>query len=199
MLVSSAGGHAFTSAYDFGPWPLLAGVADLQPRVLEVGNCFIMRYIGHNRKRAPGCPASKERGASIPCSHNRPCLHVNTARLHRMRHSCTCSDEYPCKWHAGAARHPGADAEWLCAGRAPGASGGRGSAADSRSWRLSLLRPRCRSCCLFMCTCMQHAIRLRFPLCPFQPFAVSAPVRKPRCTIAGMRQPAPVYIGISHF
>ena len=38
VLVSPAGGHAFTSAYDFGPWPLLAGVADLQPRVLEVSN-----------------------------------------------------------------------------------------------------------------------------------------------------------------
>jgi hypothetical protein len=38
VLVSPGGGHAFTSAYDFGPWPLLAGVKDLQPHVLEVGS-----------------------------------------------------------------------------------------------------------------------------------------------------------------
>lgn len=37
VLVGPASGHAFCSAYDFGPWPLLAGVASLQPGVLEVG------------------------------------------------------------------------------------------------------------------------------------------------------------------
>lgn len=37
VLVAPRSAHAFCSAYDFGPWPLLAGVASLQPRVLEVG------------------------------------------------------------------------------------------------------------------------------------------------------------------
>lgn len=36
VLVGPGSAHAFCSAYDFGPWPLLAGVASLQPRVLEV-------------------------------------------------------------------------------------------------------------------------------------------------------------------
>ena len=58
------------------------------------------------------------------------------------------------KWYAGAAQHPGADAERLCARRAAGAPGGCGSAADPRSWRLSVLRPRCRWRCLFGCTCI---------------------------------------------
>lgn len=39
VLVAPASAHAFCSAYDFGPWPLLAGVASLQPRVLEVKRC----------------------------------------------------------------------------------------------------------------------------------------------------------------
>jgi hypothetical protein len=57
VLVSPAGGHAFTSAYDFGPWPLLAGVADLQPCVLKVGICSFKH---DERYAAPGCRGSKE-------------------------------------------------------------------------------------------------------------------------------------------
>ncbi len=36
VLVAPPSQHAFCSAYDFGPWPLLRGVDALRPRVLEV-------------------------------------------------------------------------------------------------------------------------------------------------------------------
>lgn len=36
VLVGPASAHAFCSRYDFGPWPLLPGVATLPPGVLQV-------------------------------------------------------------------------------------------------------------------------------------------------------------------
>ena len=36
VLVGPESQHAFTSRYDFGPWPLLSGVTSLQPEVLQV-------------------------------------------------------------------------------------------------------------------------------------------------------------------
>ena len=36
VLVNSQGQHQFCSRYDFGPWPLLAGVDSLPPGVLKV-------------------------------------------------------------------------------------------------------------------------------------------------------------------
>ena len=43
VLVSPAGGHAFTSAYDFGPWPLLAGVA-ARISVIQWISCFSLHH-----------------------------------------------------------------------------------------------------------------------------------------------------------
>jgi hypothetical protein len=37
VLVDAAGGHAFCSRYDFGPWPLLEGVERLPAHVMRVG------------------------------------------------------------------------------------------------------------------------------------------------------------------
>ncbi len=37
VLVDPHGRHAFTSRYDFGPWPLLEGIEELPPRVVQVG------------------------------------------------------------------------------------------------------------------------------------------------------------------
>ena len=36
VLVGPASAQAFCSRYDFGPWPLLPGVAALPPAVLQV-------------------------------------------------------------------------------------------------------------------------------------------------------------------
>ena len=83
VLVSPAGGHAFTSAYDFGPWPLLAGVVDLQPRVLEVRN-----YISLVMKRIMrGCSATlpcRSKASSVCTSTLTSCLRFS-ARI-----DCAC-------------------------------------------------------------------------------------------------------------
>lgn len=64
VLVAPRSAHSFCSAYDFGPWPLLAGVASLQPRVLEVGQ-FSCGAGSHVRLG--------QRGQRL-CMRNRPSL-----------------------------------------------------------------------------------------------------------------------------
>ena len=41
VLVGPAFAHAFCSRYDFGPWPLLPGVAALPPAVLQVTSHYL--------------------------------------------------------------------------------------------------------------------------------------------------------------
>lgn len=36
LVDAGSGAHAFCSAYDFGPWPLLRGVSSLPPAVHQV-------------------------------------------------------------------------------------------------------------------------------------------------------------------
>ncbi len=49
VLVDAAGAHAFCSAYDFGPWPLLPGVNALPQPVLEVGHTPLLSTSCHMR------------------------------------------------------------------------------------------------------------------------------------------------------
>jgi hypothetical protein len=96
VLVSPAGGHAFTSAYDFGPWPLLAGVAELQPRVLEASNVSVLGYetivmhvclAGLPCQQSASCPLSA--AACRSAHYSSPALH-QTAIAVCTTSLCTC-------------------------------------------------------------------------------------------------------------
>jgi hypothetical protein len=45
VLVDPSSAHAFCSSYDFGPWPLLAGVESLPPAAMQVRAS--LKPIGH--------------------------------------------------------------------------------------------------------------------------------------------------------
>ena len=58
VLVGPGSAHAFCSRYDFGPWPLLPGVAALPPAVLQV-SLNTRRYMTARCSRA---------SVDLPCS-----------------------------------------------------------------------------------------------------------------------------------
>ena len=58
VLVGPGSAHAFCSAYDFGPWPLLPGVASLPPAVLQARTPASLLCADHSFSSAPGGPCS---------------------------------------------------------------------------------------------------------------------------------------------
>ena len=90
VLIDPAGRHSFCSRYDFGPWPLLAGITSLPDSALAVG-CWLVASLQGVGGVGSGFRLGfyHRHGRTHACTHTCTCTCTHTTHEHTHMHAYT--------------------------------------------------------------------------------------------------------------